>query len=114
MLALRVSGCGAAVSGLGSSRRSVPAIRRRDDHTYQRWRPGRRGIHPGGRITPAEAAEAHSRRRVPSEATRTLSTNDGARTELRNAPEILAFARWFADWWLRRGQELTGAENGRV
>jgi hypothetical protein len=24
-------------------------------------------------------------------------------------PELLAFARWFAEWWLRRGCELLAA-----
>jgi hypothetical protein len=22
-------------------------------------------------------------------------------------PEVIGFVRWFADWWLRRGHELT-------
>lgn len=25
-------------------------------------------------------------------------------------PEIIEFARWFADWWLRRGRELTDGQ----
>jgi len=29
------------------------------------------------------------------------------------SPEHLAFARWFADWWLRRGQHLTDPDRGR-
>ena len=27
-------------------------------------------------------------------------------------PEVLAFARWFADWWLRRGCDLLAAAEG--
>jgi len=94
----------------------VPTIRRRRDGTRPLWRPGRRGIHPAGEVTPAQAADTHSRKRVSSQATRTLSASDVARTEFLTGqhPEILAFARWFADWWIRRGQELTDAENAGV
>ena len=27
-------------------------------------------------------------------------------------PEVLAFARWFAEWWLRRGCDLAAADAG--
>ena len=27
------------------------------------------------------------------------------------SPDLQSFARWFADWWLRRGHELTTTEH---
>lgn len=35
------------------------------------------------------------------------TTDDGDNTHLD--PEVEAFAKWFADWWLRRGSRLYAA-----
>lgn len=35
----------------------------------------------------------------------------GAFDELAVSPDIQSFARWFADWWLRRGHELSLEEH---
>jgi hypothetical protein len=33
----------------------------------------------------------------------------GCGLETQPGPELNSFARWFADWWLRRGRDLAEA-----
>lgn len=87
--------------------RENPADPRRQDplrHHARRTRraaPGTKRPGHGGEAVP-EGQRSETSRLARSD------TRDGA--EL--APELVAFASWFADWWLRRGQHLT-AERDR-
>ena len=51
---------------------------------------------------------------IASQASLSLTSNrdrlEPASIASGHGPEALAFARWFADWWLRRGRELTAAD----
>jgi hypothetical protein len=68
--------------------------------------PGRRRVANTKSKRPARAA---SRGDVctPSQLRLEREDSDDAATPIDTASELDAFAGWFADWWLRRGRELT-------
>lgn len=68
------------------------------------------------RGTSAGAGEPGHRPRAASKGTGS-QTSPGAHGSSRDgvepAAELVAFASWFADWWLRRGQHLTAEQDPR-
>jgi hypothetical protein len=40
-----------------------------------------------------------------------MGDTDDAAAPIDTASELEGFASWFADWWLRRGRELTRANS---
>jgi hypothetical protein len=76
----------------------------------------------GPRGLPSQAAtrplcQSLERSGVGSALIETGNDQGGSNDDRRNgtpSPALLDFAEWFADWWLRRGRELTDpARDGR-
>jgi hypothetical protein len=89
--------------------------RRGGDPRADTPRPARRAAHGARRVCPADTAPGQTVRALRSppgsaliERPETPRTG-GPRHEHHSTldPDLLAFARWFADWWLRRGRDLT-------
>src|SRR5580698_4250283 len=65
--------------------------------------PGRRRARPALRPSPGRARDA-----CPEQPHRPIGRGDDhARPTCDPHTELEGFAHWFADWWLRRGRELT-------
>lgn len=76
--------------------------------------PGRDCLTPGRRRTRPVLRSARGRARdACREQTRQpIDRGDNHPRPTRDPhSELEGFARWFADWWLRRGRELTSTHN---
>jgi hypothetical protein len=93
------------------------------DVTDERWprpqrghwfkRRDRRGCVPPTPTSPAVPwSPARPSSGVIDASRRTQRT--GRHQDLRTEPDVLTFANWFADWWLRRGRDLTDPAGDRA
>lgn len=61
---------------------------------------------PRGRLTRSKLSD-----RLTSEPCPEDRSADGYERDAVPAHDLEAFAKWFADWWLRRGQHLTNPDH---